>query len=187
MILLGTGCTAFTQATVSALPARDLLLDTQAFPTGWMAVPCASDCSRREGTAIAVRGFIPMEYIPGQVIQNVYALKSVAAAQDKFQEWTALDARQTPPVPELTYRSRIADESSLGCGRDEGVPICRASMRYGNYFISFFFNVDRGEADGHGLKIDQIEPILRAFDARVATRIGIFFHNSSTNGRALGQ
>lgn len=173
MVVLETGCTASTQTPVPALPARDLLLDTQAFPPGWTITPCGSDCSQREGTALAVRGFIPTEYIPGRVIQRVYVMNSAAAAQDKFQEWATLDARHTPPVSELTYRSRIADAYYLGCGSDEGVPICRANMRYGNYFISFFFNVDRGEAGGHGLKIDQIEPILRAFDEHVTTRLGI--------------
>jgi hypothetical protein len=51
-------------------------------------------------------------------------------------------------------------------------------MRYGNYFVSFFCTVDRGEADGvpitgEGLTIAQVEAVLRALDARVAERLGI--------------
>jgi hypothetical protein len=79
--------------------------------------------------------------------------------------------------PPGSYQSPLADNYYFGCGVNIE-PRCQASMRYGNYFVSFFFTVDRGEADGvtivgEGLTIAQVEPVLRALDARIAERLGI--------------
>jgi hypothetical protein len=101
----------------------------------------------------------------------------VEAAQTKFQTYREVEFRelQSPnrtfrPPPEITYRSPIADEYYLGCGIDE-VPACRAIMRYGNYFIYFYFDIDDGQGDG--LKMEEVEPILRAMDARVTSVLGV--------------
>jgi hypothetical protein len=180
--LLGVGCTNFSSGprptALPALPARDLLLDTRAFPQGWVAGPCAPDCSRSEGETHALRSFYLIG-IPGQVLQEVVRLESVQAATAMFQRARQTDFRdrvspnrQFVPPPEIPYRSPIADAYYFGCGIDE-VPACKMIMRKGNYFISVFLNVDRGEVDGHGLKITNIEPILRAVDARVAARFSI--------------
>jgi len=179
--LFGTGCARFTSqlapTPLPMLPARDLLLDAQAFPRNWGADPCEPDCNRREGATKALRVF-GIVGVPGHVIQEVFRLGSEQAATDMFRTARETDfrERQRPnsgfvPPPEISYRSSIADEYHLGCGVDE-VPACKVIMRKENYFISIFFNVDRGEVGGHGLKIDQIEPILRAFDERVAMRLG---------------
>ncbi len=180
--LLAAGCTNFSSGPLPtplpAYPARDLLLDTSTFPKGWVAGPCGPDCSRSEGETHALRSFYIPD-VPGHVIQEVFRLESVQAAIDMFQKAREVDfrARVSPnsefvPPREITYRSPIADEYHLGCGIDE-VPACKVIMREGNYFVSVFFNEDRGEVGGHGLKIAEIEPILRDLDARVAARFGI--------------
>ncbi|MCL4871886.1 MAG: hypothetical protein KJ063_23250 [Anaerolineae bacterium] len=74
------------------------------------------------------------------------------------------------PPPEISYRSPIADEQYLGCGVDV-VPGCRAGLRYGQYFIYFYFDIDGGKGDG--LQIEEVEPILRAMDERASLLLGI--------------
>lgn len=161
---------------MSSPPARNLLLDAKAFPKNWEVDPCEPDCSRREGETKALRVFGIVD-VPGHVIQDVFRLESVEAAQTKFQTYREVEFRelQSPnrtfrPPPEITYRSPIADEYYLGCGIDE-VPACRAIMRYGNYFIYFYFDIDDGQGDG--LKMEEVEPILRAMDARVTSVLGV--------------
>jgi hypothetical protein len=179
--VLGAGCASFANEShsplLTAVPARGLLLDTNAFPKGWVAGTCEPDCSRSEGETHALRSFYIIN-IPGQVVQEVFRLGSEQDAIGMFQ--TARDTdfreRQSPnsgfaPPPEISYQSLIADEYHLGCGVDE-VPACKVIMRKGNYFISVFFNVDRGEVGGNGLKMTEIAPILRDLDERVAGHFG---------------
>jgi hypothetical protein len=122
--------------------------------------------------------------IPGSAIQQVYRLDSIEAARAKFQRVREVDfrSRQPPnlqfaPPAEITYRSPIADEYYFGCGVDR-VPACKAIFRYGNYYIEFYFNLDeyRGyglDYEGDGLKLEQVEPILRAMDERAAAVLGL--------------
>jgi len=170
---LGTGCTSTSDAPTSlplpSVPARELLLATQPFPKGWVVGSCAPDCSRSEGETHAERSFY-IPGVPGHVLQDVFRLPDVEAAQANFQSYREVDF-QTFTLPlEIRYRSPIADEHYLGCGVDE-VPACRAIMRYGNYFIAFYFDIDNGKGDG--LKIADVEPIVRALDQHVAGRLGI--------------
>jgi hypothetical protein len=188
-VLLGTGCTAFLEqsAPTPAAPAWHLLIDdTLAFPQEWNVDPCDSSHRLCFGETHALRGFGRVG-IPGSVIQDVYRLDSVASAKAMFQRARGVDFKKSSPprVPsseflppsEITYRSPIADEFYLGCGVDV-VPACEAIFRYGNYFVMFFLNVDKGYVDdveiiGNGLKIEEVEPILRAMDARAAAVLGL--------------
>lgn len=189
-LMVGASCASRTArpplAPMPRIPARDLLLDDQAFPEDWDVHPCEPDCRRLEGATHAERSLYIIG-VPGHAIQDVSRLESVEAARAKFQTYRRVVFRkklppQVPsseflPPPEIHYRSRIADDYYFGCGVDI-VPACRAIARYGQYFVYFFFNVDRGAADGEiieseGLKIEEVEPILRALDERVATRLGI--------------
>lgn len=172
-ILLVVGCARFvgssTPASLPNIPARDLLLDAQAFPKGWGVGSCAPDCSRSEGEVYAERSFY-ITGVPGHVLQSVFRLDDVEAAKAKFQSYREVDFKTLTPPPEITYRSFLADEYYLGCGI-AAVPACRAILRYGNYFIAFYFDIDSGKGDG--LQIADVEPILRTIDRRVAARLGI--------------
>jgi hypothetical protein len=182
MVLGATGCIPLGDTPVPtplhSIPAKDLLLDVQAFPRNWSMDPCTTNCNSREGEAKALRVF-GVVGVPGHVIQEVFRLKDVASASDMFQSARVVDFRKsttrTPssdflPPPEITYRSSIADEYYLGCGIDIGAA-CKAIMRYDNYFISFYFDLDTGT--GEGLKVTEIEPVLRDLDAHVAARFGV--------------
>lgn len=187
---VGTGCTSWSSRSAPNLPvvpAHDLLVDIQPFPDRWAVNPCEPACERDHGDIHAERSFAVPD-VPGHVLQDVFRLESVAAAQAKFQTYREVDFRQHPPpqVPssellppaDVSYHSPIADEYYLGCGVHI-VPACRAIIRYGNYFVSFFFDVNQGTADGvlittdEGLEISDIEPILQALDQQVAARLGL--------------
>jgi len=173
------------------VPAPELLLDSRPFPKGWEVDPCGPDPSRCFRASYATRSFGRFA-IPGHVLQHVYRFGNVAAAKVKYQRVHEVDfgkGRNEPaseflPPAEIAYRSPIADEYYLGCGVDI-VPACEAIFRYGNYFIEFFFNVDKGYVDGveikgNGLKIEEVEPILRAMDERAAAVLGLRPHAEPT-------
>jgi hypothetical protein len=150
------------------------LLDTPAFPNGWTLNQCYSQHCFSDAEALREFGVVG---VPGHVIQQVFKLGSAESAHAKFRTWREVDFRQRvppnvqlSPPSEITYRSPIADEYYLGCGVDK-VPACEAIFRFGNYFIYFYFDIDGGKGDG--LKIQQVEPILRAMDERAATVLGI--------------
>jgi len=175
-----------TTRSIPQSPAWHLLLpDAQAFPQDWDVDPCT--LSRKcfgETEAYRVYGIVG---VPGHVIQHVHRLGGLASAQAMFRRAREVDFKKSSPPrvpsseflppPEITYRSPIADEYYLGCGVDI-VPGCIAIFRYGHYFIEFFFNVDKGYVDGveikgNGLKIEEVEPILRAMDERAAAVLGL--------------
>ncbi len=162
------------------IPAYDWLLDSSAFPSSWENFPCDPDCGRAERPYEALRSFGRVK-IPGHVIQQVFYFGSERSAKAKFQLYEGSDLSEaTPsarspfspfqPPPEISYRSPIADEQYLGCGVDV-VPGCRAGLRYGQYFIYFYFDIDGGKGDG--LQIEEVEPILRAMDERASLLLGI--------------
>jgi hypothetical protein len=170
-----TGCSSWIKPSSQSLPtlhARTLLLDLQPFPKGWEIIPCAAPCERIEQPTESARGFIHPG-IPGKVLQDVYVFEQANAAQALFQrhstiELSGLEPPDTTllPVTRVGYQSPLADEFVFGCGMDAGVPICRAYARYRNYVVKFYFHLNPSQPSG--LHIDDIEPILRATDARVA-------------------
>jgi hypothetical protein len=179
LVLLGTNCVPSpskpTLTPLLNIPAWNLLLDDHAFPKGWSMETCT--LSRHcFGEIEAYRDF-GIAGIPGHVIQNVFRMENIEAAKAKFRTYREVDfrPRQPPnhqflPPPEITYHSLLADEYYLGCGVDE-VPACRAIFRYSNYFVYFYFDIDGGKGDG--LKIREVEPILRAMDERAAAVLGL--------------
>lgn len=185
LVLAINGCTPlFSSPTATPplqVPAWELILDDQAFPEGWSVFPCGppeSACQRQYREAISYRDFGRVG-IAGHVAQEVSRLESISAARSNFQIAREVDFRKSKtrspsteflPPAEISYRSPIADEYYLGCGVDV-VPACRAILRYGNYFVYFYFSVDDG--NGEGLKTEEIEPILRAMDERAALVLGI--------------
>lgn len=167
--------------------ARELLINDAAFPPSWDADPCAPDCDRAEGERKAGRTF-GLRATAAKATQNVSRLPSVAEAHATFERSRAVDFRTGNPLrepssdlippPEITYQSPLADEYYFGCGVDV-IPLCQVSTRYGQYFIEFFFYMERGVADGvvieekGGLDITEVEPILRALDDHVGARLGL--------------
>jgi hypothetical protein len=178
LILLETSCARIIRESaptpLPVIPAWQLLLDAKPFPKDWDADPCNPERCLRETYAARVFGIVG---VPGHVIQNVFRLDNIEAAKAKFRTYREVDfrPRQPPnhqflPPPEITYHSLLADEYYLGCGVDE-VPACRAIFRYSNYFVYFYFDIDGGKGDG--LKIREVEPILRAMDERAAAVLGL--------------
>lgn len=150
-----------------AVPAYDWLLNAEPFPERWQADPCDPDCERAERPHNALRTF-GIVNVPGHVIQQVFYFGSERSARAKFQRYEETTSFSTPE--EISYRSPIADEQYLRCGVDK-VPACWAGLRYENYFVYFYFDIDGGRGDG--LKIEEIEPILRAIDVRAGELLGI--------------
>lgn len=172
LVLLG-GCSRVRHPPpVPGPPARAWLLDAHAFPPEWQAFPCTIDCERREGETHAYRGF-GIKDVPGHAIQNVYRLVTEREAAAMFRTYRQADfAPPDPPdtqyVPptEVTYHSATADEYYMGCGINGGAPVCYAIFRYERYFIDLYVHIDRGQ--GYGIKMEELEPILRALDRRAA-------------------
>jgi len=176
---LMTGCSISDERrglnNLPQIPAHRLLLDDTAFPEQWNVDPCEPYCSKREGINEAYRVF-GMLIIPGHVVQEVYRLNTADIARYKFRTYydTEFHQRQSPnrtfvPPKEIQYTSPIADEYAFGCGIDI-VSACVALMRYDNYFVYLYINTDE---TGNGLKITEVEPILRAMDAMVISRFGL--------------
>lgn len=161
---------------IPQIPAYALLLDDSSFPKSWDINPCAPYCSRSEDTKKASRSF-GIVGIPGHVVQEVYRLDSVALAEKKFATYRETDfqPRKAPnktfvPPSEIKYISPFADEYTFGCGVDI-VSSCIAIMRYGNYFVYLYIDTDDGA--GEGLRITEVEPILRAMDKMASNRLNI--------------
>ncbi len=188
LALLATNCAVLfgdqEPTSLPNVPAPELLLDSQPFPKGWEVDPCGPDPSRCFRESYATRSFGRFA-IPGHVLQHVYRFGNVAAAKAKYQRVREVDfgkGRNEPsseflPPAEIAYRSPIADEYHLGCGVDI-VPACKAIFRYGHYFIDFYFDLDSYreyglDSEGDGLKIEEIELILRAMDERAAVVLGL--------------
>jgi hypothetical protein len=112
------------------------------------------------------------------VLQHIYRIYSIEAATAYYKRIYDVDFNKTPAPPhtpfirppEVSYRSPIADDYFLGCGLDE-VPACRALFRYRNFVIEFYMDIDAGRGDG--LNIIEVEPVLRAMDARASEVLGI--------------
>lgn len=168
------GCTASgipQQAPFSTVDARILLIDARAFPSTWNADPCGVGCDRTERPDHALRMF-GRDSIAGHVHQEVFAFPSTIEAQQYFAH---LDAALFMPLtsPDITfvapsnftYHSALADEYKVGCGK-QVVPACRALLRYRNYVVEWYFDIDAGAGDG--LQIQDIIPILLEMDAHVA-------------------
>lgn len=147
----------------------DLLLDTASFPPGWQIDSCVPYCSSPPGEASRTFGRIDLA---GHIIQDVFYYRTERGAKVKFQRY--LETTSLPSPPELSYQSPIADEQYVQCGIVErnGIKVCQAGRRYGNYFIYFYFDIDTGDNDGFPSTKD-IEPILQALDELVSERLDI--------------
>jgi hypothetical protein len=190
VLALLVGCTATmkepTPTSLPDVPAWYLLLETDAFPRDWAADQCGPTDRLCFGETHALRVFGRVG-VPGSVIQDVHRFEDGTPAYSMFQraresDFNRCHAPRSPcgeflPPAEANYRSPIADEYYLACGVNV-VPACIAIIRYGNYFIEFFINADRGyidgwEIEGNGLKVQEVVPILRAMDEHAARVLGI--------------
>jgi hypothetical protein len=177
IVLVGTssltGCGVVRELSEPIYPivhTRELLLDAQPLPPGWQAIPCEPACARAERPAESMRT-IGRPGIPGKVLHIVYAFRSNTAARDyfarvrdaDFQPRAAPDVTLTPH-PTVPMTSLRADESMIGCGR-VGASICFAVLRYRNYVVTIYIDIDAGYGDG--LQPADVPPILAAMDQRV--------------------
>lgn len=167
--------------------------EDQAFPEGWSVDPC----NRCEENGESNRIF-GLPDTPGHVVQRVFYFAGDGEAAQAFQTYRASDlveatheVRRPSTVlrrpPDIAYRSPIADEQYLACGVDV-VPICRAGLRYGNYFAYFYFALtsryyfdylepdevgNKASFDRAGLTLSEVETVLRAMDAHYAELFGV--------------
>lgn len=165
--------------TLPPMSADDLLLDVDAFPEGWNSSPCDTNLCKQDSSGItaAERDFY-LPNIPGHVYQEVFHFPDDGQAKDKFAVYMSgnfneADVRQpfvpfTPP-PEITFKSKIADEYYLACGIDV-IPQCKLLSRYENYFVYFYFDLSTGEERG-GLTYSQIEKVLEALEVHASNKL----------------
>ncbi len=153
----------------SGTPTSDLLLDELPFPSGWQIHICEPYCDISPNESS--RSFYRIS-LPGQVIQDVFYYRTERDAEAKFQRYLETTGHSYPS--EINYLSPIADEQYLRCGIVErnGIKICQAARRYGNYFVYLYFDIDEGYDDGLPT-IQDVEPILRALDERVSERLDV--------------
>lgn len=128
-----------------------------------------------ESEYYAVRTFGWLK-IAGHVVQQVYRFGTAQDASAKFHVWLTPELGQGSdhelrPPPEIAYRSPLADEFALGCGKSAGAPVCKVLLRYTNYFIFVYIDIDGGEGDG--VQLAEVEPLLRALDERAAAQLGL--------------
>lgn len=176
-----------------AVPTSDLLLPVEAFPDGWSI----ELCNRCEENGESYRIF-DVSGKPGHVIQHVFYFADGGEAEKKFRTYRASDlveatheVAQPSTVlrrpPDITYGSPIADQQYLACGVDI-MPICRAGLRYGNYFVYFYLQLKRSyyydylepdevgnkaSYDTAGLTLSEVETVLRAMDEHYAELFGV--------------
>lgn len=187
-LLLCVSCDVIPSNRISnstpSIPAYELLLETDPFPEKWQADPCDPERCQRPQLAWRTFGIVG---VPGHVNQTVSRFPNSEAAQAEFRlvREMGFKASSPPQIPntdfippqEITYRSPIADEYHFGCGVDI-VPACRAIFRYGNYYLELYFDLDSYQGygldhEGDGLKLEEVEPILRAMDEKAGEILGI--------------
>lgn len=189
LILTIVGCSLNSGESTSRglpnAPAWMLLLDRTSFPQSWDVDPCTkSPLCFGEQEAVRTFGIVN---VPGHVLQEVERHTTVQRAKTVYEAArTALFNKAPPPrspstellpPPEISYHSPIADDFHLGCGVNV-VPACQAIFRYRNYFVHLYFDLDKWqqyglERDGDGLQLQDVEPILRAMDAKASSVLGI--------------
>jgi hypothetical protein len=126
-----------------------------------------------------LRGF-GISDVPGFIQEEVTRLDTIDRARQKYNTLYQYYINRSPtptitpfvPPREITYRSPIAEEYYLGCGLYR-IPMCGAIFRYRNYVAEFTFHTEAVE-EGQvvGIKISQIEPILRAMDSQASVVLG---------------
>lgn len=172
VFLLVSCAPARTQSnpSVESPAASAFLLNVDVFPEGWVLSPSSpSDETEIYGT----RDF-GNPNVAGHSFQDIFRRPNDWSASDKYKvylegEFNTSTEHQpsvpyTPP-PEITFRSKIADEYYFACGV-EMIASCKMIARYHNYFVFFFFDLDTKEQPG-GLTYGEIEHVLEAFEAKV--------------------
>jgi hypothetical protein len=183
---MGTSCAPVAQDLVPPIPtplpvvsAIALLPDeTDLAGTPFTPYPCEGwRCDNTDTSA----GLNYEHYDPGLVSIDVFRLKGLPSAEEKFIErrdalfgstlFLPSSPFETPPA--LDYRSPLADEFVIGCGVDLS-PRCNSVARYGNYVITLDMHIDRWTPPDDTYAAP-IEVFLRAIDQRVATQLGMPF------------
>lgn len=148
-----------------------LVLDAVPFPA---RVDARADAPRsplhnspRESAGLTI-------YFTGGIANHeVYQTSSTAIAarqfrhEEKAQFSTAKNYGpwQTPEI--LTYRSPIADQYHVACGTVDNIYMCITLAQYEEYYVWFHTHIS-----SDGLHVEDLEPILRAIDERMADCLG---------------
>lgn len=158
------------------VPASDLLLNEEPFPRQWQVNPCDPYCDGAERADEAGRTFGIID-VPGHVVQHVYHYGSVQAARKKFRRSESTKPYPPPPVP--LYESVFADEQYLRCEIKEEIPDCHVGLRYGSYFVYFYFILAESYTNWEGrtlhigLSFDEVDHVLRAMDQQFAEQFDL--------------
>jgi hypothetical protein len=162
--ILLTGCNLYSSQSktpvVVSPPASAFLLDSDVFPKGWTFE------SDEQGVIVAGRDF----YLPnasGHSFQEVFRRPSENEASKKYKVYLEGEFNKSfTSTPEITFKSKIADEYYFACGVDV-VPSCKMLARYHNYFVYFYFDLITNKEPG-GLTYSEIEHVLKALESKVS-------------------
>jgi hypothetical protein len=165
------GCnTVSSQPSTSAtqIPASAFLLGSNVFPSGWKFE------SSEDGIIVAGRDFyLPKAY--GHSFQEIYRRPNDNEASKKFKVYlegefnvsgTHQPAQPFSLPPEITFKSKIADEYYFACGIDV-IPQCKMLARYQNFFVFLYFDLSTKNELG-GLTYTEIQRVLEALEAKAS-------------------
>jgi hypothetical protein len=151
---------------VASPSASAFLLDSTVFPEGWVG-----DTSKMSET-LGDRDF-SKPGVAGHAFQEIYRYPNDWSASQKYKVYLEgeINVRKFTPPPEITFRSKIADEYYFACGVDL-IPSCAMVARYHNYFVFFYFDLYTKEQP-EGLTYAEIEHVLEALEARVTNLFSV--------------
>jgi len=188
LLVIQTACGLFASSTPTPLPgwtenARELFVDSSAFPQGWAAELQLEIGDHLEANHVHREFSNPPS--SGLVSQDIWRAYTVADAEEKyvelrqsqFQPRLDPDEMEVPwqPAEEIDFQSDIADEYYLACGWEEWA-YCQFLARYRNYVT--YLRLDReavvGTLDSEGLTFAQMRSVLNAVDSRFVAALERF-------------
>lgn len=178
-VLLVVGCTSIPHADIKP---NDLLIDLSILPSKWHTVSSSSDppdeyFGYESGADIWFNGITNEDLIVAA--HYVYRFSSERRAANIYQRqvpvWfnSSSVASATPwrAPKELSYQSVIADQYYFAChisSINSRKEICQAMGQYDNFLVIFHTHVIP-----EYMTYADIESILEAIDARIATHLNI--------------
>ncbi|MEJ2149982.1 MAG: hypothetical protein P8Z40_10925 [Chloroflexota bacterium] len=171
-------------------PVGELLLEDDSFPQGWARIRDLPYDKMTDPTTNHVYRSWWWEMVgSGKVEQDIWRSYTVEDAEKHYAELrqSQFHPSRTPhpddtfvefePPEEITFRSQIADEFYLACGRWGRGPECVVVARYRNYVTQLRIDQEM-ECEGYtnrGLKYSEIEDLIRAMDARFVEAMEEFY------------
>lgn len=159
---------------------RELFVDEAAFPSGWRAHMYQE--TNVHPRANHVRRRFSSPFLPGVVTQDVWRAYTIGDAERKFAEeaegwcfvhggwYTRFPTTSFCFPPEITYRSKVADEWCLTCGMDVTLE-CHFAARYRNYVVRLRVPMSE-KGYMYGLTFNELDGLLEGIDAQFVQHLG---------------